>query len=625
MMGKSVGRLAFAAFSLVASGLSVRADANVLEGYTPLEYIESTGVQWVNTGVPGNTVFGLKAGIIVTGVKGSWQSLIGATKDNFTIGTQNNNQNACYLRYRTTEVYNNAETVFSPSTRNDIVLMNGKFTIDGVDAVLKNQIPSGALDTTDKALSICNNTSSSAPSNLKVYYLQLYTSRGALMANLFPVKSTSGDQIGLYDLERKQFCGNAGGGVFTAGPESTSWRLAADGSLETLATIAAPSDFGYTVNGTAYTGPAEVWLKAGEPATLVANGSRNFRWTKKPAGAEMSGASSTWTPTAPENMAFEAVPTYYVRTGGNDQNNGLTPQTALATFQAGFDKMNASTGNALDLGEGTFTCDAQLTVKSGSTILGAGPGKTTLVFGNGDYRLNLSNASAEIPTALRNLTFTSGASHQGVVVWGANYYEIENCIFENIIANGSDKGVVYFCGNSPRMSHVIIRNCRAGSMTGGICLYANSGVIENCLFYDNTIGTDSASSGANGYWSANAVTLNNCTFGRSTMALAPSFREGDQNCKLNNCLFYSKNSSTAVEENCLVWGVGDYATKWVNYESGNYRLTAAATDAIDQGQAITTVKDDLAGVKRPQGAAYDIGCYEFPRAKKGIVFIFHGR
>jgi hypothetical protein len=57
-------------------------------------------------------------------------------------------------------------------------------------------------------------------------------------------------------------------------------------------------------------------------------------------------------------------------------------------------------------------------------------------------------------------------------------------------------------------------------------------------------------------------------------------------------------------------------SSFVNTAENDYRL-AAGSPAIDQGVALTEVPTDRANVKRPQGAAYDIGAYERPASHPG--------
>jgi hypothetical protein len=49
----------------------------------------------------------------------------------------------------------------------------------------------------------------------------------------------------------------------------------------------------------------------------------------------------------------------------------------------------------------------------------------------------------------------------------------------------------------------------------------------------------------------------------------------------------------------------------VNPAGNDYHLKTRSP-AINAGTTLADVTDDLDGVTRPQGAGYDIGCYEAP-------------
>ena len=51
------------------------------------------------------------------------------------------------------------------------------------------------------------------------------------------------------------------------------------------------------------------------------------------------------------------------------------------------------------------------------------------------------------------------------------------------------------------------------------------------------------------------------------------------------------------------------AELFINPTANNYQL-ASGSPAIDKGTTLTAVPVDILGVKRPQGAGYDIGAYE---------------
>jgi hypothetical protein len=77
----------------------------------------------------------------------------------------------------------------------------------------------------------------------------------------------------------------------------------------------------------------------------------------------------------------------------------------------------------------------------------------------------------------------------------------------------------------------------------------------------------------------------------------------------NNLFFGCKNRG---------YGKNDVTAEpqFVDPDNGDFRLKPGSP-GIDAGAAIKAVKTDLRGVARPQGAAYDIGAYEFDPARDG--------
>jgi len=84
-------------------------------------------------------------------------------------------------------------------------------------------------------------------------------------------------------------------------------------------------------------------------------------------------------------------------------------------------------------------------------------------------------------------------------------------------------------------------------------------------------------------------------------------------------------AATIVSENNMLWGCRnreysptDFVAEpqFADPDNGDFRLKPGSP-GIDAGVAIEAVKTDLRGVARPQGAAYDIGAYEFDPTRDG--------
>ncbi len=69
--------------------------------------------------------------------------------------------------------------------------------------------------------------------------------------------------------------------------------------------------------------------------------------------------------------------------------------------------------------------------------------------------------------------------------------------------------------------------------------------------------------------------------------------------------------------------ITNQAPQFVSYTGGNYRL-AAGSPGIDDGMTIASITNDLLGVSRPQGPAYDMGAYEWlppPATPTGLAAV----
>lgn len=188
-------------------------------GYTELEYIQSTGTQYINTGFMPN----------------------GKSKIAMNLTPLSDSSNACFFcaRNETSATAGTTYTAFYISSnyyRFDFYGKSGQS--DGVDAVGTNiNIEASGCVCKIGSKTITNAASTAASSmpwillasartssisdlanmaTAKLYSCQIYDN-GALVRNFIPCKNLSGE-IGLYDAVNGQFYANAGTGTFTAGP-----------------------------------------------------------------------------------------------------------------------------------------------------------------------------------------------------------------------------------------------------------------------------------------------------------------------------------------------------------------------------------------------------------------------
>lgn len=188
-------------------------------GYTRLEYIESSGTQWVDTGFKPDqdtrivcdcqrtavtTTFPFPFGTR-TGLERGFDVAIGATQVFYHYGA--NYQFADFAATgdrMTIDANKNVATFTSGNTTVTITNAAATFQEAG-DAVLFSMNEGGNIYTDENAFTG------------KIWSVKIYDN-GTLIRDFIPCKNASG-AVGLWDDVGSQFYGNAGTGAFTAGPE----------------------------------------------------------------------------------------------------------------------------------------------------------------------------------------------------------------------------------------------------------------------------------------------------------------------------------------------------------------------------------------------------------------------
>jgi hypothetical protein len=177
-------------------------------GYTPLEYIESTGTQYINTGVDINSGnFSIDTDMQFTaltspqyyGIYGG--GYFGITDSYFAIGGHGTSVTANKTKHN---------FVLSSSIGDNKVLT---LSIDGTNYTYTRNVIAGRI----ALLTVLNGSTTMGLVRAKMYSVKIYQN-GTLVRNMVPAKNSSG-VIGMYDLVNDVFYTNSGTGTFTAGPE----------------------------------------------------------------------------------------------------------------------------------------------------------------------------------------------------------------------------------------------------------------------------------------------------------------------------------------------------------------------------------------------------------------------
>ena len=199
-------------------------------GYTRLQYIESTGTQYIDTGMASTNVNNVKAKISFTN--------LGTL--NYILGTRPSSGATTALGYILYSSTHSGITMYPggwPEQGKSDVVVNNVYDIEaslGVPNIVPNILQVDGIEfvsynhplpTGDKSIYIfalhSNNDSGEYFARARLYSMSLYND-SELVANYIPARKISDNAIGVYDTVSGQFFTNAAtsGDDFTAGPSA---------------------------------------------------------------------------------------------------------------------------------------------------------------------------------------------------------------------------------------------------------------------------------------------------------------------------------------------------------------------------------------------------------------------
>lgn len=192
-------------------------------GYTRLEYIQSSGTQYIDTEVSAPNGFALDCKVNITEIVANINNPIVAAHNDSSPWGRNYfafdpnrveiGQGDSMLKYATLPTSTDCAIVANN------IYPNASYTLNGVEqSRTSGDQYSGELCSNSLYLLYCHGGSSFFTySRAKLYYLKL-TVDGELVRDFIPCKNASG-VIGLWDDVNSTFYQNAGSGTFAAGPE----------------------------------------------------------------------------------------------------------------------------------------------------------------------------------------------------------------------------------------------------------------------------------------------------------------------------------------------------------------------------------------------------------------------
>jgi hypothetical protein len=192
------------------------------------------------------------------------------------------------------------------------------------------------------------------------------------------------------------------------------------------------------------------------------------------------------------------------------------------TIQAGIDA--ASEGDTVLVAAGTYTGPGNLGLTFGGTDLTVmsedGPEATTIDCQGAGIAFNLFNG--ETPLSLvRGFTIANGGGNTnggGMVIHNADA-TVENCIFANNTAGSNAGGLWYgYTVAGGFVSDCVFFGNTAEYRAGGMMADHATVTITGCLFYENTVTTESSQLQYGGgaiHGNSSTVTIANCTMARN--------------------------------------------------------------------------------------------------------------
>lgn len=186
-------------------------------GYTELEYIESTGTQYIDTGyTPNGNTKVVSEVMLLNGV--DWEAIFGSQKQQFAV-----------LRYKDTAKLCSDLFGTEDETNTISIQTNQKMTVS-LDAVNKTLSVDSATKTVGYSTTMPTRSmwlfakidaqgTMDIQGSYQRHYRDTIYSSGELVRDFIPARRDSDSVLGMYDLVTDTFYTNAGSGSFIAGPD----------------------------------------------------------------------------------------------------------------------------------------------------------------------------------------------------------------------------------------------------------------------------------------------------------------------------------------------------------------------------------------------------------------------
>ena len=172
--------------------------------YQEVEYLESTGTQWIDTGYThsGNCIYSVSCALMSR--TPAYQQVVGRMGDNTHIGC---NSGGMSWQSRYSSGFSNPGSPVTIGTKYSVTLARGEFTVDGTSYPFTPAV--GVYAETKVLFGL---------GSWRVYAFGVIELPGTPVRDLVPVVRKSDSMAGMYDHISEQFFTNQGTGDFLVGP-----------------------------------------------------------------------------------------------------------------------------------------------------------------------------------------------------------------------------------------------------------------------------------------------------------------------------------------------------------------------------------------------------------------------
>lgn len=191
------------------------------EGYTLREYIESSGTQYIDLGIPAR--IGFKTVIDAQFTGNTDQTLLGGNGDDnnkIYLGGNPADNNCLYMRFRTGIYWELINSAYDKNRHiyESYIATNSQHMKKDSNTILSTSYSLTASTPTTN-LFLFSRPGGTNAASAKLYGLKIFdlSNNDTLIMDLLPCTRNSDNEPGMYDIINNNFYANAGSGVFSIG------------------------------------------------------------------------------------------------------------------------------------------------------------------------------------------------------------------------------------------------------------------------------------------------------------------------------------------------------------------------------------------------------------------------